>query len=83
MPDNYLDSDRWRALRARALHRANYRCQLCNGQRSLEAHHRTYVRYGYELVDDVTVLCAVCHRRHHGTTRSDARINDTQLKLPL
>ena len=42
------------------------RCQLCNTGGSLQVHHRTYQRRGYERLDDLTVLCRKCHERQHG-----------------
>jgi 5-methylcytosine-specific restriction endonuclease McrA len=62
----YLKSPRWRKKAATARKRAGYRCQLCNKQKPLEVHHRTYERLGYELPSDLIALCAACHKRHHG-----------------
>jgi hypothetical protein len=62
----YLESEAWKKLRVQAIRRAGGRCQLCNVEaRSLQVHHRTYERIGCELLDDLTVLCAPCHRKHH------------------
>lgn len=62
----YLTSEHWDDIRTRAYERARYRCQVCNGQESLNAHHRTYDRVGQERDDDITVLCAECHGLFHG-----------------
>ena len=32
---------------------------------SLEAHHRTYERVGFEWPGDVIALCHDCHHDHH------------------
>lgn len=63
---DYLRSAHWRAIRAAALRRARWRCQLCNAAERLDVHHRTYERRGCEVAADVIVLCRGCHSTHHG-----------------
>lgn len=65
---DYLRTEHWQDTRAAALHRAGHRCQVCNGDERLEVHHRTYERRGEELPEDLTVLCADCHRLFHAPT---------------
>jgi 5-methylcytosine-specific restriction endonuclease McrA len=62
----YLSTSEWQERRRAALKLADYRCQVCNSDTELHVHHRTYERRGYERAADVVVLCAGCHRRHHG-----------------
>ncbi len=62
----YLLTPEWQEKRLAALKRAGYRCQLCNADAELHVHHRTYERRGHEWDSDLIVLCAPCHRRHHG-----------------
>jgi predicted HNH restriction endonuclease len=57
----YLRSVGWAMKRAACLKRAGYRCQACNGDRRLEAHHRTYERFGDEAPGDLICLCHWCH----------------------
>lgn len=64
--DAYLHSQAWRNRRLAAIEAAGGRCQLCNSPENLEAHHRTYVRFGRELPGDLTVLCDPCHMLFHG-----------------
>lgn len=61
----YLRSEHWLRTRREALARADRRCQVCNGQQSLDVHHRTYERLGAELPTDLTVLCRRCHDLFH------------------
>lgn len=61
----YLRTEHWMIVREAALTRAMRRCQLCNSDRSLEVHHRTYERLGAERADDLTVLCSSCHELFH------------------
>ncbi len=62
----YLRTPEWQQRRRAALSRAYHRCQVCNAGAELHVHHRTYERRGHEWNADLIVLCAECHRRHHG-----------------
>lgn len=57
----YIRSDAWRQKANEAKERAGQRCQVCNGTERLQAHHRNYDRLGYELPEDITILCDECH----------------------
>lgn len=50
-----------------------YLCKLCGedgyGQGGIDVHHRTYKRWGHELLEDLTTLCHPCHMHHHGEER--------------
>lgn len=63
--ETYLRSARWKRKADAAKARALYQCQGCgrpSGIVTLNAHHRTYVRLGYEVPEDITVLCQeACH----------------------
>ena len=61
----YLRTEHWKRIREAALTRANYRCQICSSAQHPQVHHRTYVRRGEELPEDLTVLCEECHRLFH------------------
>lgn len=61
----YLSSPEWLAKRSQALARAERRCQVCNGMRALQVHHRTYQRRAIETEMDLTVLCDGCHGLFH------------------
>ena len=65
---DYLKTERWKVIRRKAINRAGYRCQLCNSNKRLQVHHRTYKRRGCELPGDLTVLCVGCHLKHHGVS---------------
>ena len=62
---DYLLTDEWHLVREFAIQRACRRCQVCNVRERLEVHHRTYEWRGTESLDDVTVLCHLCHERLH------------------
>jgi hypothetical protein len=65
---DYLRTHHWQAIRLAALRRADQRCQLCNTRKRLHVHHRSYAFLGqeYDHMEDVVVLCAPCHAKHHG-----------------
>lgn len=63
--ETYLARPHWQEVRRRALNRAGHRCQLCNGDDTLNVHHRTYDRIGAEDDADLTVLCRTCHAEFH------------------
>lgn len=65
----YIHSPAWRARATAAKVRAGWRCQVCNREGGLEAHHRTYERLGRERREDITVLCRDCHRLYHANKR--------------
>ena len=73
----YLRSTQWSWLREQAMKRAGKRCQVCNGTTKLAAHHRTYERVYHEQVDDLTILCALCHGVFHGRRPS---LTDRELR---
>jgi hypothetical protein len=61
----YLQTSEWRERADAVKARFGGRCALCNGTDWLEAHHRTYERVFHELPEDLTALCADCHRAYH------------------
>lgn len=66
--EDYLKTDYWKAVAVEVKKRAGYKCQLCNSQHDLCAHHRDYSHRGSELehLDDLTCLCRRCHNIFHG-----------------
>lgn len=65
----YLRSEAWKERRARAIEAAGGRCQVCNSNRSLNVHHRTYERVMSEIPGDLIVLCETCHGIFHRNGR--------------
>lgn len=64
---NYLTTEYWQEVSRAVKARAGHRCQVCNTQFWLEAHHRTYAHRGNELehLDDMICLCTRCHSIFH------------------
>lgn len=61
----YLRTAHWQRVRELALDRAGHQCELCSHTETLEVHHRTYERLGFERPADVIALCHDCHRDFH------------------
>lgn len=61
----YLESDHWKAFRAKILNERKHCCENCKSSERLQIHHITYERLGAELPTDVAVLCKPCHKRTH------------------
>ena len=70
--ENYLKTDYWKAVSVEVKKRAGYRCQVCNSQMDLVAHHRCYDHRGKELehLDDLICLCVRCHSLFHGKVQA-------------
>ena len=74
--NEYLATRHWQELAGQARKRAEYRCQLCNGNGRLHVHHRTYFRRGRKDEDkDLLVLCERCHREFLGIIPKDPETN--------
>jgi 5-methylcytosine-specific restriction endonuclease McrA len=70
--EEYWLTPEWRALRDRVRIRAGKKCELCYKRRPLQVHHKTYERYGQELLTDLIALCRECHARHHNVLPEEA-----------
>ena len=60
----YLSSEHWQTIRARALAAADNQCRNCCTAGSLTVHHKSY-NLGYEQLEDLEVLCLTCHTIEH------------------
>jgi hypothetical protein len=67
--DDYLNTEHWQQLSEETKRLAGYRCQVCNSEGELHAHHRTYERKGDELQSDLICLCNECHNLFHSKDR--------------
>jgi len=72
--NDYLLTDYWKMVSQAVKARAGYRCQICNSELDLQAHHRTYEHRGNEInhLDDLTCLCRRCHAVFHGKQEAPA-----------
>ena len=62
----YITSSYWRS-KSNALKEARGgKCELCGSTNKLETHHLSYRHLGYELPQELQVLCSECHSKAHG-----------------
>jgi hypothetical protein len=78
----HINSAAWKAKRGPALERAEHRCQVCNADKHLDVHHRTYERLGNEKPGDLTVLCRTCHELFHGTLKLKRQAKPKKKRQP-
>ena len=61
-----LDPQCYRDLCRKVLERDDWRCQECGRMSSLRVHHCQFRgRSGSDTMENLTTLCADCHRRLH------------------
>jgi hypothetical protein len=65
-----LKSKRWERLKAKFMFLQSGKCLRCGWEkrawdktRTLDLHHKTYERLGFELDDDLELVCSVCHEK--------------------
>lgn len=63
--NDYLSSYSWNIKRDILIKKYDGRCQLCNSNKNINIHHRTYENLGDEKFTDLTVLCNSCHKKFH------------------
>jgi len=78
--EDYLQTDEWKEKREQALDRDSYRCRLCNTDKNLHVHHRTYQRRGNEDLDDLTTLCNECHEAFHERKYQEVLMSQTYVR---
>jgi len=63
----YLASPAWKLVADTVKQRAGYKCQVCNSETDLQAHHRTYEHRGREMehLGDLICMCKRCHSIFH------------------
>lgn len=86
----YLESEDWQEIRDAKLAAVDYRCERCPtyGRRGpggmalgLQVHHLTYERCpGQERLDDLKVLCIVCHEVEHGLIEDTPEAREQALR---
>lgn len=61
----YLQSEKWKTLRAKILKRDNYICKSCLVNEAVQVHHLTYARLYDECAFDLVSVCIECHKKIH------------------
>jgi 5-methylcytosine-specific restriction endonuclease McrA len=58
--------EEWGMLKKEVHSRDSHRCRICNREDlPLHLHHRTYVGYAQEMLEDLITLCEECHFLFH------------------
>jgi 5-methylcytosine-specific restriction endonuclease McrA len=61
----YIGSAAWKAKRQQYFALYGKKCQVCNSRQNIKIHHRTYARFGRELLVDILALCQQHHLEVH------------------
>jgi len=68
----HIQSEPWKNIRQMCLIRSGFMCEKCGkvgkqmgGDTTLHVHHKTYRNFGQEDLEDLEVLCKVCHQNQH------------------
>ena len=59
--NQYIKSDKWKAIRLKVLKRDNNVCQACLEAPAQDVHHLTYCNIGDELMYELISVCRDCH----------------------
>lgn len=78
----YLRSSWFKRVKEVVMERDNHRCQCCNTpdtERRMNVHHKCYDHIGDELnhLDDMILLCSVCHRAIHSAPANKGKFKRT------
>jgi hypothetical protein len=71
--DVYLKSSHWKELRAAALKHHGPQCNRCPITKNLQVHHKNYRNIYDVVVDDLEILCCLCHRDEHSNIIREPR----------
>lgn len=74
MYNAYLKTKEWAAIRAKVLHRDNYKCQSCLVNKAVEVHHLTYYNVFEEHAFELVSVCSSCHARIHDKDKQTRKV---------
>ena len=66
--NDYLKSENWIKKRDEVIERDGLSCRVCGSTDVLNVHHRKYVKWGNEALEDLITLCRHCHKLFHGVS---------------
>jgi len=88
--DAHINSSYWKTVRKLVIARDGGRCLVCNTDKNLQVHHRSYKNVGNEAenLGDLSTLCECCHGLFHSEKAKRRREKRRQKKkapknLPL
>lgn len=62
---SYLKTEHWQHFRKEVIEHYDGKCAVCNSEKDLNVHHRSYKNRGRETFNDVVLLCRDCHSKIH------------------
>lgn len=63
--NKYLKTNYWKGIKDQVLERDGFKCRLCNSEKELHVHHRTYDYLEDEKLEELITLCKRCHYITH------------------
>lgn len=70
----YLRSPEWRAIKAKARKRPNFRkCYVCGSTERIDLHHMSYNTVGTTDLRNIRVLCRAHHEEVHAYARATGK----------
>ena len=65
----FLATRYWEIIREVIIYRCKNKCVICNSEKQLQVHHRSYEYRGQEHTEEglanLTTLCRDCHKKFH------------------
>lgn len=61
----YIKSEKWKLKRQKVIDKVGYECEQCGKEHGLQVHHKTYDNLFNELLEDLQLLCNMCHLSKH------------------
>jgi len=62
---DYLNTDKWKTIRAQRLAMDNGECAICDSKAEIVHHRRYPKKWGTETIKDLSALCKSCHEKFH------------------
>lgn len=62
--ESYLQSERWKKIKQK-IHERDKICVSCGASSDLQVHHVHYLNLGFENLEDLILLCDICHAELH------------------
>lgn len=75
----YLTSDTWKLKRKTVFAARGRKCERCPSTKVLQIHHKNYDSLYNERLEDLEILCLVCHKKEHKKKPKPKRVN-TKIK---
>ena len=69
----YLLSKKWKEKREEAFAYYGKKCDVCGTTENLHVHHKTYVRFKKEIMEDLQVLCSFHHMELHDNLKKQRK----------